>query len=324
MNRTGTSRVRPPRNRRIRCIPPCPAGQVNGMPAPRTSVVLATRNRRASLLRSLDRLVHADGPPVVVVDNGSRDGTAAAVRDRYPTVVVVELPTNAGAVARTVGVRRTGTPYVAFADDDSWWEPGALDRAADLLDAHPGIALVTGRVQLAADGSLDPVSRKHRAAVLGTTPGNPGPDVLSYPAFAAVVRRDAYLSTGGFSPLLFFGGEEHLLALDLAAAGWQQVYADDVVAWHDPAGPAVVSPERWALQTRNDLLVDWLRRPLPVALAATGRLARRALSDPAARSALGGWLRRLPAALRHRRAVPADVEHRFAAAQRPLSGRAAG
>ncbi|CCG04856.1 Glycosyl transferase, family 2 [Blastococcus saxobsidens DD2] len=294
------------------------------MPAPRISIVLATRNRRASLLRSLDRLVHAGGPPVVVVDNGSTDGTPAAVRDRHPTVVVVELPTNAGAAARTVGVRRTATPYVAFADDDSWWAPGSLDRATDLLDTHPGIALVTGRVRLAADGSLDAVSRKHRAAVLGTTPGNPGPDVLSYPAFAVVVRRDAYLSVGGFSPLLFFGGEEHLLALDLAAAGWQQVYADDVVAWHDPAGPVVVSPERWALQTRNDLLVDWLRRPLPVALSATTRLLRQAAGDPAARAAVRGWARRLPAALRQRRAVPADVERRFAAAQRPLSSPAAG
>ena len=46
---------------------------------------------------------------------------------------MVALPVNAGAVARTTGVRHTTTPYVAFADDDSWWEPGALDRAADLL-----------------------------------------------------------------------------------------------------------------------------------------------------------------------------------------------
>ncbi|MGY1721993.1 glycosyltransferase family 2 protein [Blastococcus sp. SYSU DS0533] len=292
------------------------------MTSPRVTVVVATRNRRASLLRSLAHLddgVH----PVVVVDNGSSDGTAAAVRARHPAVAVVELPTNRGAVARTAGVVGAATRYIAFADDDSWWEDGALHRAADLLDDHPGVALLAGRVRMAADGSVDAVTRKHRAAVLGTTPGTPGPDVLSYPAFATVVRREAYLSVGGFSPLLFFGGEEHLLALDLAAAGWQQSFADDVVAWHDPAGPPTVPPQRWALQTRNDLLVDWLRRPLPVAVAATARLARRAPSDPAARAALRGWVRRLPAALRQRRPVPAEVERRFALAQRPLSAPAA-
>ncbi|MBB3678617.1 GT2 family glycosyltransferase [Modestobacter versicolor] len=281
---------------------------------PRVTVVIATRDRRGSLLRSL---AHLDGgAPVVVVDNASADGTADAVRAAHPAVEVVELPANTGAVARTDGVHRARTRYVAFADDDSWWEPGALGRAADLLDAHPDVAVVVGRVRMAADGSEDAVTRKHRAEVLGRSPA--GPDVLSFPAFAAVVRRDAHLAVGGFSPLLFFGGEEHLLALDLAAAGWQLVFAEDVVAWHSPAGPDRPTPARWALQTRNDVLVDWLRRPLPVALAATARLARRAATDAAARRALAGLLRRLPAALRGRRPVPAEVERRFALAQRPL------
>jgi GT2 family glycosyltransferase len=284
---------------------------------PRVTVVIATRNRRGSLLRTL---AHLDGAaPVVVVDNGSTDGSVDAVRRHHPRVEVVALPANAGAVARTAGVDRAATPYVAFADDDSWWEPGSLQAATDLLDAHPQVAVAVGRVRLAADGSEDAVTRKHRAAVLGRSPGAPGPDVLSFPAFAAVVRRDAYRAVGGFSPLLFFGGEEHLLALDLAAAGWQLVFAEDVAAWHSPAGPDAPSPQRWALQTRNDVLVDWLRRPLPVAFTATARLARRALGEPAARSALAGLVRRLPAALRQRRPVPAEVERRFAAAQRPLS-----
>ena len=285
----------------------------------RVTVVIATRDRRESLLRSLARLDVPGGPPVVVVDNASTDGTVDAVRAEHPLVTVVELPVNTGAVARTDGVRHAGTPYVAFADDDSWWEPGALAAAADLLDAHPQVAVVVGRVRMAADGSEDAVTRKHRAAVLGRSPGAPGPDVLSFPAFAAVLRRDAYLGVGGFAPLLFFGGEEHLLALDLAAAGWQLVFAEGVVAWHDPAGPDGPTAARWALQTRNDVLVDWLRRPLPVALAATGRLARRALTEPAARTALTGLLRRLPTALRLRRPVPADVERRFATALRPLA-----
>jgi GT2 family glycosyltransferase len=289
-----------------------------GTADPRVTVVVATRNRRESLLRSLARLDVPGGPPVVVVDNASADGTPAAVREAHPRVTVVELPANAGAVARTDGARRVRTPHVAFADDDSWWEPGALDRAADLLDAHSDVAVLVGRVRLADDGSEDRVSGKHRAAVLGRSPGAPGPDVLSYPAFAVVLRREAYLAVGGFSPLLFFGGEEHLLALDLAAAGWQQVFVEDLVAWHDPAGPDRPSPQRWALQTRNDRLVDWLRRPLLVALAGTAGLARRAVTDPGARTALAGLLRRLPAALRARRPVDAELERRFRAAQRPL------
>jgi GT2 family glycosyltransferase len=294
-------------------------GTAGGVSKPRVTVVLATRDRRASLLRSLAHLDVPGGPPVVVVDNASADGSVAAVRAAHPRVEVIALPANTGAVARTDGVRRARTPYVAFADDDSWWGPGSLNRAAELLDAHPRLAVVVARVQIAAGAAEDRVTRKHRAAVLGSSPGAPGPDVLSFPAFAAVVRRDAYLAVGGFAPLLFFGGEEHLLALDLAAAGWQLVFAEELLAWHDPAGPDRPSPQRWALQTRNDRLVDWLRRPLPVALTGTAQLARRAVTDPGARVALAGLLRRLPAALRARRPVDAELERRFRTAQRPLA-----
>ncbi|HVT70720.1 MAG TPA: glycosyltransferase, partial [Trebonia sp.] len=54
------------------------------------TVVIATRGRRAELCRTLDRLRSLpERPPVIVVDNDSRDGTASAVRRRYPDITVV-------------------------------------------------------------------------------------------------------------------------------------------------------------------------------------------------------------------------------------------
>src|SRR5918911_4826437 len=93
----------------------------------RVAVVIATRNRRESLGKTLDHLLALpERPPIVVVDNASTDGTVDLVARRYPEVEVVALPENRGGAARNVGVARVGAPYVAFSDDDSWWEPGAL------------------------------------------------------------------------------------------------------------------------------------------------------------------------------------------------------
>ena len=94
------------------------------------TVVVASRDRRADLLASLPR----HEAPVILVDNGSTDATVAAVRSAFPAVRILPLARNVGALARTIGARAATTPYVAFADDDSWWAPGALARAVELLE----------------------------------------------------------------------------------------------------------------------------------------------------------------------------------------------
>src|SRR5215218_1885574 len=91
------------------------------------SVVVITRNRRDDLLVNVPRLLALpERPPIIVVDNDSTDGSSDAVRNRFAEVHVEPLDRNAGAAGRNVGVALATTPYVAFADDDSWWQPGAL------------------------------------------------------------------------------------------------------------------------------------------------------------------------------------------------------
>jgi hypothetical protein len=131
--------------------------------------------------------------------------------------------------------------------------------------------------------------------------------VLGFLGCAAVARRQAYLAAGGYSRLLFIGGEEELLAYDLATQGWAISYQADVIAHHWPS--AVRDARRRRKQEiRNRTLVAWLRRPLPRAAGDTVLLARTAVRDPVAGRALAETVLKLPAALLHRRRVPAQVE----------------
>jgi GT2 family glycosyltransferase len=275
----------------------------------RVAVVVATRNRRDGLLATLDRLkALSERPAVVVVDNGSTDGTPGAVRAGHPDVKVIPLSRNAGAAARSVGVLEVEEPYVAFSDDDSWWAPGSLSRAADLLDAHPGLAVVAARVLVGRTESMDPTCiamgsspLRHRAG-----PG-PGPAVLGFVACGAVVRRSAFLAVGGFDERFGVGGEEELLALDLAAAGWDLAYVPDIVAHHHPA-PSRDVPDRRRNEVRNALCCAWLRRPFLSAMRRTTVLLRGWHRDPARRRGLADAARRLPWVLRERRVIPRPVE----------------
>jgi GT2 family glycosyltransferase len=271
------------------------------------TVVIATRNRAAELRRTLQRLVALpEHPAVVVVDNASGDGTPGMVRREFPAVRLIRLRRNLGAAARNAGVRAARTPVVALTDDDSWWAPGALARAVSVLDGDPRVGLVAARILVGPEQADDPVNGSMAASPLPSG-GLPGPRVLGFLGCGAVLRRDAYLAARGFSMLLFLGGEEQLLAYDLAAAGWAACYRPDVVAYHHPS--AERDPGRRRIQTaRNRALVAWLRRPARCALAETGRLARSTLRDQGAARALGGLAVRMPLALARRRALPPSVE----------------
>ncbi|HKR98668.1 MAG TPA: glycosyltransferase, partial [Candidatus Dormibacteraeota bacterium] len=222
-------------------------------PPMKATVVIATRNRQQSLMRTLRLLEELpERPPVVVVDNASLDGSAAAVKTRFPGVKLIEADDNLGVGARTVGARAARTPYIAFCDDDSWWAPGALARAVELLDSHPRLGLLAARVIVDPDGVTDPTCVEMAGSALPRDPSLPGPRVLGFMACGAILRRSAYLDCGGFHSGMIIGGEEALLAMDLAARGWDAAYVDEIVVHHLPA--VRDRAERKRLLLRNDLL----------------------------------------------------------------------
>jgi len=257
------------------------------------TVVVATRNRADRLLETFPH----HRARTILVDNASDQPLPL-----FPGVDVVRLGENLGAAARNVGVLRARTPYVAFADDDSYWTPGSLTRAAALLREHPRAALLAAKVLVGAEQRIDPVSVAMSESPLGTPPGAAGPSVLGFLACSVVVRRDVFLAAGGFEPRLFVYGEEALLAMDLAAAGHELSYVPDLVVRHLPLPGGRDNGARARIETRNRVLTAMLRRPLPV----VGRTVLRSVGENpvGALDALrqGGW------AWRRRRALPPQVE----------------
>jgi GT2 family glycosyltransferase len=277
----------------------------------RVSVVVLTYNRAGEVVRTLERLARLpERPRIVVVDNGSNDDTAARVRAQFPDAVLVRSEANLGAAGRNLGVARVTTPYVAFCDDDTWWEPGALARAADVLDAYPRVAVLSARVLVGESDHLDPACERMAQSPLDGR-GLPGPALIAFMAGAAVMRVGAYRAVGGYEPRFFLGAEEALMALDLAALGWRMAYAGDVVTHHHPSA-ARDRRARHVMDLRNRLWLAWLRLPL----ASAWREARGVLVDarerrllaPALRGALAG----LPWALARRCVVPPDVQAMYA------------
>jgi GT2 family glycosyltransferase len=286
-------------------------------PDPRISVVMITHNRRHEVLRTLKHTLGLpEAPDIVMVDNASADGTPQAVRECFPQVHVLEAGGNRGAAARTLGVREATTPYVALSDDDTHWQAGSLCKAADLFDAHAHLAIITARVLVGEDGREDPTCAAMALSPLPSAAGLPGKPLLGFLAGASAIRRSALLEVGGFEPRFFLGGEEELLAADLAARGRHLCYIPELTVRHYPSSVRDGDGRR-AYLIRNAIWFAWLRRPVPSAIRRTLELAMHGSWN---RSKLRGFAAAcagLPWILRRRRVVPAEVEHGLRLLERP-------
>ncbi len=275
---------------------------------------------------------------VVVVDNGSTDGSAARAAAREG-VRVLELGRNRGfAAAANRGIAAVRAEAVALVNTDvvlapDWLErmtgalePGAGSVAGKMVDLEdPGVLYDAGDV-LRRDGVCEQRGRFESDDGRFDAPG----DVFAACAGAALYRRDAVEGVGGFDERLFLYLEDVDLGLRLRLAGWHCRYEPRAVARHageGSAGPA--SPAHWV--QRNTLLLAAKAFPLrwagPVLYrqaawawhAARGRRLRAHLRATAAAFPL------LPAMARERRRLrsSAAVPIEEAVPARPYRGRAA-
>jgi GT2 family glycosyltransferase len=229
------------------------------------TVVLLTFNCAHRLAPILDRLASL-GLPVIAVDNASTDGTASVISAR-PGIELVSLEKNIGAAGRNIGARLARTPFVAFCDDDGWYEPGGLTAAVAQFDRHPRLALVNARILVKQQAYLDPISVEMAASPLPETAGIPGPVLLSFMGGACLVRVSAYLEVGGYDPEFFLGGEEETLAFKLARARWHMRYLPELVMHHYPS--VANAPRLRAFGMRNTLWNAWIHRRLRSAIRYT-------------------------------------------------------
>ncbi len=160
-------------------------------------MAVVSRNRVERLRRCLQSLENSEGRDrlqIIVVDNGSTDGSAA-LDGEFPQVQFIRLPKDFGLTkAMNLGWRAADAEYVFFLHDDTEVEPAAIARLADLLDASPEAAavcplLVDSEGRPAPQlGSFPPDNRWTPASPSGSEP-----IAVEYPRGAAFMMRVALI-----------------------------------------------------------------------------------------------------------------------------------
>ena len=218
---------------------------------PDVSVVIVTFNALPWVERCIES-VH--GLDVIVVDNGSTDGTVELVRERFSDVRLIEQENKGMGGGNNAGMRAAGGRYFFLLNSDAWVVDNAIDELVEFADAHPEAAIV-GPKLLNTDGTLQRSARGEptlwRLATeylairkLAPRSGRLNPlyrgdfghdrveevDWLSGPAL--LVRREAADAVGLFDEDFFMFSEEVDWMTRFLRAVWKVLFFPDAEVVH--------------------------------------------------------------------------------------------
>ncbi len=215
------------------------------------AVVVLTVNQRDRTLECLRTLFENTSDPLNVLlwDNGSRDGTARAVREAFPQVLVHRHPTNLGvASGRNAGAHlalKTWNPTtLLFLDNDMLVEPGFVEALSRPLvedetvgQTQAKLRFMDDRERLNDGGGARVCFWRWQVTPVGFGEVDRGQydDVRECICCggAMMVRADVFRQLGGFDPLFDpFGPEDLDFSLRLREAGYRALYVPEAVAYH--------------------------------------------------------------------------------------------
>jgi hypothetical protein len=242
------------------------------MKSARVAIIVLTWNQKSDTLEclgSLSRVVY-DDYFVVLVDNGSVDGTAEEVSAKYPAVHVINTGDNLGYVGgNNVGMEfalAQGADYVFILNNDTTVAPDFLNHLVGYADAHPKAGMVGPKVYMYdrpkaiwfAGASLTRYGTVWHTAFGDTDEGgfDQNMDCIYIPGCSVLVRRELIERIGMLDPKFFYLYEEVDWCFRARQAGYSLVLVPAAHIWHKEARAysGTKSPRYLYYFTRNHLL----------------------------------------------------------------------
>jgi hypothetical protein len=216
---------------------------------PRVAGIVLSYNGKDVTLLTLGSLLQSRYPALdlVLVDNGSTDGTAAAVAEAFPQVKILRVETNRGPVpGMNLGLRWAldhGYDYPLLLNNDLEVDPGMVDELVAAVESDPKIGCAgpkayyfEDRQRLWSTGGIvrfkESVNRERGMGDIDRGQYDRDEIVDYMTGCALLIRREALESTGYFDPIFSLSVEDADWGVRMRRAGFRALYAHRAVLWH--------------------------------------------------------------------------------------------
>lgn len=235
------------------------------MNKPLVSIVAICWNRKTVVQESLAKLQSLEYPnlEIILVDNGSTDGTEDMVREFFPDVELVCTGENLGVAAYNRGFKRAQGDFIVILDDDSYPAKGAIEKMLDKFNKNPRLGVVAFDVRDAAGDTGNQDIRK-------SPPVNQSKSYkMSFHGAGAGVRAWLLKKVGGYPEEFFLYFNETDTSFRIYNEGYTIESFSNIVSYHKSSKVNRTSKRAPFYYTRNSFYIIWKHYPLDMMVQKT-------------------------------------------------------
>jgi len=224
---------------------------------PTVSIVIPTYNLKRVLLECMESIFNQNYPDfkVIVVDNGSTDGTSKAVAKKFPQAKLVKNSKNLGVTGgANIGIKKATGDYIWLVDHDNILAPNMLLEMVKLAESNPEIGIVAPKIYYWERKDIIWAAGTGMNLLTGENTFRGGKDVGQYEKIEEVqiapanflVKKEVIKKIGPYDNVFFVSYEDADFSLRVKKAGYKIVYTPKAVCYHKiPFLNKKVSKQRW-------------------------------------------------------------------------------
>lgn len=265
---------------------------------PLVSVITLNWNRKEDVSRTLSLILKQAYEPkeILMVDNGSTDGSVESIRQNFPNVKIITLPENTGVQGYNDGISSASGNILLLIDNDmDLLQEDSLEKIVNKFESNPKLGVVALQVRERSNNQLSPNNPKYW--------NEKGNDSIGYPCSTfdgggVAFRREVLAKTGSYLPQFFVYHSEVDLSTRIWDAGYEIRYFPEIAVCHRESQVARNLTRQTMYTARNYLWYVWIYYPRSLVFKETFHFLQRSfIQNIRMHKPIGSWLRGVVAAI---------------------------